>query len=50
MAFIGGLRADTTEEKLKKALEKYGRIVSFTLNPSKKPGIINAVATFSDEY
>jgi hypothetical protein len=49
MAFISGLRADTTEEKLKKTLEKYGRIVSCTINPSKKPGVINAVATFSDE-
>jgi hypothetical protein len=49
MAFISGLRADTTEEKLKNTLEKYGRIVSCTINPSKKPGVHNAVATFSDE-
>jgi len=49
MAFIGGLRGDTTEEKIKSALEKYGKVVNCTVNPSKKAGIINAVATFSDE-
>lgn len=49
MAFIGGLKGDTTEEKIKSALEKYGKIVNCTINPSKKQGIINAVATFSDE-
>lgn len=49
MAFLGGLKPDTTEEKLKSALEKYGKIVSCTINPSKKAGVINAVATFSDE-
>jgi RNA recognition motif-containing protein len=49
MAFLGGLKPDTTEEKVKSALEKYGKIVSCTINPSKKAGVINAVATFSDE-
>jgi len=49
MAFLGGLKGDITENQIKAALEKYGKVVNCTINPSKKPGVINAVATFSDE-
>lgn len=49
MAFIGGLRSDVTEEKIRPALEKYGKVLNCTINPSKRPGVLNAVASFADE-
>jgi hypothetical protein len=49
MAFIGGLRVDVSEESIKSALEKYGKVLNCTINPSKKSGILNAVASFADE-
>ena len=49
-AFIGNLlQQNTTEEKLRIVLEKYGKIVNCTLNPSRKTGQINAIVTFSEE-
>jgi predicted enzyme related to lactoylglutathione lyase len=43
------LKGSVTEEDIKNALSFYGKVVNCTLNPSKKAGILNAVATFSDE-
>lgn len=49
MAFVGGLKSDATENKLKSCLERYGKVLSCTINPSKRPGVINAVVSFADE-
>ena len=47
MAFVGGLRANVTEEALKNALSKYGKILNCTISQSKKvAGLSNAVVTF----